>query len=69
MTSKELLEKMQKNSKADLIPKGAEFEVYNADNKKLGIIAVQRTTIVYLDMKEIPQDLLIGNYIFKEITE
>ncbi len=69
MTSQELSMKMSNNANAQLIPKGTEFKVYDSKGEILGTVAIQRTTIVYLDMKIIPQDLLIGDYTFEEIIE
>ncbi len=51
------------------IKNGTKFEVYDQEQKRIGIIGVIDTTVVYLDMPEIPNDILIGDYIFKEIKE
>lgn len=48
---------------------GTKFMVYNQERDKIGTIGVIDTTITYLDMPEIPNDILIGNYIFEEIKE
>lgn len=69
MKSLEFAEVLADNEKADIIKKGTEFNVYNEKNEFIGVVAVQRTTLVYLDMQQIPVDLLIGNYTFKEIVE
>jgi len=67
--SNEFTNTLKKNFKANLIPKGTEFEVTNAKGNYIGIVAVQRTTIVYLSMPKVPDDLLVGDYHFKEITD
>ncbi len=51
------------------IKNGTKFEVFDQEQKSIGIIGVIDTTVVYLDMPEIPNDILIGDYIFKEIKE
>lgn len=51
------------------IKNGTKFEVFSQEQERIGIIGVIDTTVVYLDMPEIPNDILIGDYIFKEITE
>ncbi|MBO5475535.1 MAG: hypothetical protein J5982_03385 [Bacilli bacterium] len=51
------------------IKNGTKFEVYDQEKNKIGIIGVIDTTVVYLDMPEIPNDILIGNYIFEEVKE
>lgn len=51
------------------IKNGTKFEVFDQEQNSIGIIGVIDTTVVYLDMPEIPNDILIGNYIFKEIKE
>ncbi len=67
MKSSEFYNKLMNNAEANLIAKGTEFHVYDNEKNLLGTVAVQRTTIVYLDMNNIPSDLLFGNYIFEEI--
>ena len=67
MKSSEFCEKIRNNADADLIKKGTEFNVYDSNKKLLGTVAVQRTQIVYVNMTEIPTDLLFGNYTFEEI--
>lgn len=51
------------------IKNGTKFEVFSQEQERIGTIGVIDTTVVYLDMPEIPNDILIGDYIFKEITE
>lgn len=65
MESQEFIEQV-KNSK---IKNGSKFEVYNSNNEVIGIVGVIDTTVVYLDIKDIPEDLYIGNYTFKLIEE
>lgn len=48
------------------IKNGTKFEVYRK-REKIGTVGVIDSMVVYLDMKDIPQDLLIGDYIFKRI--
>lgn len=67
MKSSEFCEKLRNNADANLIRKGTEFNVYNSNKELLGIVAVQRTMIVYVDMINIPNDLLFGDYTFEEI--
>lgn len=45
------------------------FKVYSQDKNLIGTIGVIDETIVYLDMPVIPDDILIGNYIFEEVKE
>ena len=42
------------------IPNGTEFKVMNGETE-IGILAVQRTIIVYVDMVSIPNDLLVND--------
>jgi hypothetical protein len=65
MNQSEFIEKV----KAMEIVNGTKFEVYTKDEAKIGTIGVIDSTIVYLDMPKVPNDLLIGDYIFKEIKE
>lgn len=58
-----------KQVKEKEIKNGTKFEVFDQEQKRIGVIGVIDTTVVYLDMPEIPNDILIGNYIFKEIKE
>lgn len=51
------------------IENGTKFMVYDQEQNKIGTIGVIDTTITYLDMPVIPNDILIGNYIFEEIKE
>lgn len=51
------------------IKNGTKFEVYSQDRTFIGTIGVIDTTVVYLDMPNIPRDILIGNYIFEEVKE
>lgn len=51
------------------IKNGTKFMVYDQEQNKIGTIGVIDTTITYLDMPVIPNDILIGNYIFEEIKE
>lgn len=67
MKSSEFYNKLMNNAEANLIEKGTEFYVYDSSDNLLGTVAVQRTTIVYLDMNNIPSDLLFGDYRFEEI--
>lgn len=50
------------------IKNGTKFNVYH-ENKKIGVVGVIDTTVVYLDMATIPVDLYTENYIFEEIGE
>lgn len=50
------------------IKNGTKFNVY-LENKKIGVVGVIDTTVVYLDMATIPVDLYTENYIFEEIGE
>lgn len=68
LDSKNFTETVKKNSKADLIPKGTEFKVYDMKEKYICTIVVHKTTITYLDVvKDIPNDLLIDGYNFVEV--
>ena len=71
LSSEEFSDIVKRNRNADLIPKGTEFKVYdcNNNNKYLCTLAVQRTIITYIDVLEMPQDLLVGNYLFVEEIE
>lgn len=51
------------------IRNGTKFKVYSQDKNLIGTIGVIDETIVYLDMPVIPDDILIGNYIFEEVKE
>lgn len=51
------------------IKNGTKFEVYNQERTLIGTLGIIDTTVVYLDMPVIPNDLLIGNYIFEEVVE
>lgn len=51
------------------IKNGTKFEVFDNNDIKLGIVGVIDTTIVYLDMPNIPADLLVGDYRFIELDE
>ncbi len=53
--------------KAEKIPDNTKLEVYTQDNKCLGKIEVTGANIKYLDLETLPNDLLVGDYIFKEI--
>ena len=50
------------------IKNGTKFNVYKK-KKKIGVVGVIDTTVVYLDMATIPVDLYTENYIFEEIGE
>ncbi len=65
MSRGEFVEKVQ----AKEIVNGTKFEVYDKNDTKLGTVGVIDSTIVYLDMKSVPNDLFIGEYTFKEIRE
>lgn len=69
LNSEEFSELVKKNSKADKIAKGTEFKVYDNKQKYLCTIAVQRTTITYLDIAEMPTDILVGEYTFIEVVD
>lgn len=66
MRSNEFSEKVYKKE----IKNGTIFDVL-IQNKKIGQVAVVRDSIVYFDFENnvVPQDLLIGDYIFEEIEE
>ncbi len=51
------------------IKNGTKFKVYNQDRLLIGTVGVIDTTIVYLDMPVIPDDILVGSYIFEEVKE
>lgn len=51
------------------IKNGTKFKVYSQDKNLIGTIGVIDATVVYLDMPVIPDDILIGNYIFEEVKE
>ena len=69
LNSEEFSKLVKGNIKADKIPKGTEFKVYDSNNKYMCTLAVQRTTITYLDVVKIPQDIFVGNYTFVEIAD
>lgn len=65
MSSREFIELVQANAKADKIPKGTEFKVYDKYEVYICTVGVIRTTISYYDIAgALPQDLLIGEYTF-----
>lgn len=51
------------------IKNGTKFKVYNQDKLLIGTVGVIDATIVYLDMPVIPDDILVGSYIFEEVKE
>lgn len=70
LTSQEFVEKVQNNAKADLIPKGTEFKVYNKNNTYICTLVVHKTTITYLEIvSTLPSDMLIDGYTFIEVEE
>ncbi len=69
LNSEEFSELVKKNSKADKIAKGTEFKVCDKNDKYLCTLAVQRTTITYLDVVEMPNDILVGEYTFVEVVD
>lgn len=65
MNTKEFVAKV--NNKE--IKNGSKFYVYDSSNALIGTIGVIDTTVVYLDMKEVPVDLFTGDYNFDLIEE
>ena len=61
--------KVQNKVQNKEIRNGTKFEVYSQDKNLIGTIGVIDATVVYLDMPVIPDDILIGNYIFEEVKE
>ena len=51
------------------IANGTKFEVYDKNDIKLGTIGVIDSTVVFLNMPVVPNDLYIGEYTFKEVRE
>ncbi len=51
------------------IKNGSKFKVYDNNKEYIGTVGVIDTTVVYLDIKQIPTDLAIGDYIFEIIEE
>lgn len=69
MNGLEFIDKVNENEKADLIPLGTEFQVYNNEGQTIGFVGVHRTVVAYNhDMTEVPNDLYSENYTFKEIV-
>lgn len=69
LNSEEFSELVKKNAKADKIAKGTEFKVYDKNNKYLCTLAVQRTTITYLEIIELPTSIFVGDYKFVEVVD
>ena len=65
MNTKEFVAKV--NNKE--IKNGSKFYVYDSSNVLIGAIGVIDTTVVYLDIKEVPVDLFTGDYNFDLIEE
>lgn len=69
-TSQEFVENVQNNAKADLIPKGTEFKVYNKNNTYICTLVVHKTIITYLEIvSTLPNDMLIDGYTFVATEE
>lgn len=51
------------------IKNGSKFKVYNSNDELVGTVGVIDTTVVYLEMQEIPTDILMGDYIYELIEE
>ncbi len=65
----EFLELVKNNKDASQIKNGTEFNVFKG-NKKIGVIAIQRTNIVYVDIPRDVFDLLNSDeYSFSQIIE
>lgn len=65
----EFLETVKNNEKGKDIKNGTEFEVFKED-ESIGVVAVQRTSIVYHGMPNIPVDLLTNDiYSFNELAD
>ena len=65
MNTKEFVAKV--NNKE--IKNGSKFYVYDSSNTLIGTVGIIDTTVVYLDMKEVPVDLFTGDYNFDLIEE
>lgn len=48
---------------------GSKFNVYNQTEELIGTVGVIDSTIVYLEMEQIPTDILIGDYTYELIEE
>lgn len=69
MNGLEFIDKVNENEKADLIPLGTEFQVYNSEGQTIGSVGVHRTVVAYNhDFTKVPEDLFSENYTFKEIV-
>ena len=64
MSSAKFVELVRNNAKADKIPKGTEFKVYDKFEVYQCTVGVIRTTISYYDIVNLPEDLLVGEYTF-----
>lgn len=51
------------------IKNGSKYNVYNSVNELIGTVGVIDTTVVYLEMEQIPTDILIGDYTYELIEE
>lgn len=60
----EFVETLQKSG----FKSGTEFKVFKG-TKEIGVVAVVRSTIVYVDVKEIPTDLFINDEYSFEMLE
>lgn len=69
LTSEEFVDLVKNNAKADKIPKGTEFRVYDKKEQYLCTLAVQRTSITYLEIVSLPTDILTNDYTFIEVVD
>lgn len=60
----EFVETLQKSG----FKSGTEFKVFKG-TEEIGVVAVVRSTIVYVDVKEIPKDLFINDEYSFEMLE
>ena len=69
MKTSEFLELVQNNKDADKISKGTEYKVYDKYGVYMCTVGVIRTALSYYNIIKLPEDILTGEYTFKEIKD